>query len=230
MTMIPHHEDAKLEAVMIDRLQNQLECLYDIGVPERVKHYLIDRHEAQNLLTLGENQKLPKELLLVRQSEEETVEVALFLDDKLLQNLTQNNPFEFLNEENIADFCIMIEGVSHFVYFLWKAYKQTPITQLEMELQAEIDKFVLLYLFLRSDHTEEISKIIFDRLFENFKLIENLSAEQEERYITASQLASKYCHYLKNKYRNPQEMQKMIEEVRYFYNLSQEQKISFIHS
>src|SRR5262249_42528562 len=42
--------------------------------------------------------------------------------------------------------CQLIEGVSHFVYVADRARRGLPATHLELELQAEIDKYVLLAL------------------------------------------------------------------------------------
>ena len=45
-------------------------------------------------------------------------------------------------------FCLALEGVSHFLYLIWNASFDRSVTLLEMELQAEIDKFVMLGIFL----------------------------------------------------------------------------------
>ncbi len=37
----------------------------------------------------------------------------------------------------------MVEGVSHFLYLAERARRELPTTQLELELQAEVDKYVL---------------------------------------------------------------------------------------
>ncbi len=42
--------------------------------------------------------------------------------------------------------CQIVEGVSHFVYLAWRIGQDLPSTQLELELQAEVDKFALLAL------------------------------------------------------------------------------------
>lgn len=220
----------KQSQILADKVQHQLESLYGIGLPQRVENYLIGRKEAEGYLS-GNYGKMPKELFLVRKSEESSVEVALFLDIKLLSNLQKNNPFDSLNDKNFSDFCILIEGVSHFVYFLWKAHHDVPITQLEMELQAEIDKFLMLFFYLRSDNAPEFPQQLLEKLFEDFKLIEKLSAESEGRYLTASSLASRYCYNLQKKFRSlndTRQVKDMLEEIRQFYNLSQEDKIKHI--
>ena len=49
-------------------------------------------------------------------------------------------------ESDLDSVCQLIEGVSHFVYVADRARRNLPATQLELELQAEIDKYVLLVL------------------------------------------------------------------------------------
>ena len=212
--------------MLLDQVQNQLEFIYGIGVPERAEKFLIGKTEALELLQNDE--KIPKELLLVRQPADETVEVALFLDTKLLHNLNENDPFVSLNENNLNDFCILIEGISHFVYFLWKAHNQHQITQLELELQAEIDKYLMLLFYSKTNDEESLLTHVFDALFEQFSLLESLSAENRERYMTASNLAMRYCHRLQNQWKKNHNMPGILNEVRRFYHFTQEEKIRHI--
>lgn len=213
---------------LLKQVQNQLESLYGIGIRERVEEFIIGKDEALDLLQPPSEIKIPKELFLVRESQEDMVEVALFLDQKLIHNLEKNDPFESLNRENLSDFCILIEGISHFVYYLWKAHKEIPITQLEMELQAEIDKFLMLFFYLRSDNQNMSSESFFKALFEDFQLFAELSEQEKERYQTASDLACRYCYQLQQKYQNNQEITQMLEEIRAFYKWSQSAKIKHI--
>lgn len=212
--------------MILDQVQNQLECLYGIGLPQRVSDFLINNQEIKNYVS-AEN--LPKELFLVRRPEDsDQVEIALYLDDRLIENLANNNPFESLNDGNLSDFCILIEGISHFVYYLWKTSQQLPITQLELELQAEVDKFVMFFCYIRSDADKAFTLKILDLLFEDFSLLKDLSAEARGRYNTASTLAAKFCARLQKKFLSEKKMKDVICEIRNFYALNQEQKIRFI--
>lgn len=214
--------------MLIDQVQNQLECLYGIGIPQRVADYLINRQQLLHYMPQASQQKIPKELFLVRNPGENTVEVALFFDLKLLKNLKKNDPFHSLNDQNLSDFCILIEGVSHFVYFLWKSEQQLPITQLELELQAEIDKFLMLFFYLRTRHDPKFTVSLMTALFEEFSLHDFLSLEARERYLTASTLASRFCYRLQNKVRREHDLQIAIHEIRDFYRFTQQQKIRHI--
>lgn len=211
---------------LVKVIQTQLESIYDVKVGESAQDYLIGKQELLELWPEGELHAVPKELFLVNPTpQEDTLEIALFLDSSLKDNLVRNNPLEKLDYGNISDFCTLIEGVSHFVYYLHKSFMQHNITQLEMELQAEIDKFILLSLFLlnRDGRYEDI----LDLLFENYFLHDELDAGQVERYETASSLARKYCHQLSQNLKT-QNLTSLFEEIREFYLLSQEEKIRHI--
>lgn len=212
---------------ILDRIQNQLENLYGIDVSQRVQDFLIEKHQALGHLdeVAGD---IPRELFFVRQPENGIVEVALFLDGSLLRNLKNNNPFDTINEKNLSDFCTVIEGISHFVYYLWKAQKNHSVTQLELELQAEIDKFFMLYFYLQTNDQEDYSDQIFECLFDNFRLFDGLNDEKMERYRMASSLAARYCHAMKTRYRKTAEINSLIRELRHFYQMTQAEKIRLI--
>ncbi len=42
-----------------------------------------------------------------------------------------------------------LEGVSHFVYLAWNAGHDKPVSLLELEMQAEVDKYVGSYWLMR---------------------------------------------------------------------------------
>ena len=154
---------------IITEVQTQLESAYGIKIGESVHDYIIDKKELFELLKDQKLETLPKELFLINPNpENDTLEVALFLDEDLQQNLSTHNPLETLSNDNITDFCTLIEGISHFVYYIHKASLKYSVTQLEMELQAEIDKFVLLSLIIRND--SEALENIFDILFNKLLL------------------------------------------------------------
>lgn len=208
---------------LISHIQSRLESLYAIKVGEQVHDYLIGHEELRALMPLNARTNVPRELFLVNpRPENSLLEVALFLDPELRKNLEINNPFNGLTDQNISDFCTLIEGVSHFVYYIHKSLLAYDVTQLEMELQAEIDKFLLLVLCTPQPHQN--SKRLLSLLFENYSLEEALTPAQKERYRTASNLARKYCFELSKKLKKS-DLPALFKEVRQFYPLTQEEKI-----
>lgn len=214
---------------LISIIQKQIESIYGIKVGTSAQDYLIDNHELLQLLPAHQQTYIPKELFLVNPNpQNDTVEVALFFDSSLKQNLCTNNPLNGLDHDNISDFCTLIEGVSHFVYYLHKASLDCEITQLELELQAEIDKFLLLALLTTGN--ENIGTLqILDLLFDGYGLNEGMTEDQIIRYKTASFLARKFCFELSQQIKK-NTVNEAIKEARLFYVLSQEEKIRRIVS
>ena len=121
-----------------------------------------------------------REALLLRESEGE-LEMALVV------------PGMVANEND--DWLQLAEGVSHFVYVANRARQELPSTQLELELQAEVDKFVLLVLeqlpFDRGDAFE-----VHARLYERVTFLHDVGTELGDRYRTANDLAARFVRRL----------------------------------
>ena len=211
---------------LVDRVQSHIESIYGIRVGEMAGDYLIDSLELSHLLQANQSTVFPKELFLVNpKPEDDTVEVALYLCEDLRSNLLLNDPRQGLHAENLSDFCMLIEGVSHFIYYLYKAAADRPVTQLELELQAEVDKFVLLSLFTQS--AGEVGVKLLQSLFEHYQLRSDLKEDEKQRYEEASRLAEKYCYSLLENF-STWEKNDLLQEVRCFYELDQSQKIQKI--
>src|SRR6185503_6263264 len=90
-------------------------------------------------------ERRPREQLLVCEGDGE-MSIALFVDPAAIANLVRHDPGHRLGDHNLGDFLLAIEGVSHFIYAIWSARAERPVTQLELELQAEVDKYVTCLL------------------------------------------------------------------------------------
>ena len=89
----------------------------------------------------------------------------------------------------------LAEGVSHFVYVANRARQELPSTQLELELQAEVDKFVLLVLEqVPYDRGEAFE--VHARLYERVQFLHAAGTELGDRYRTANDLAARYVRRL----------------------------------
>ena len=99
-----------------------------------------------------------------------------------IANLERNDPARGLDAANFADFCLAVEGVSHFVYVALCAAAERRVSALELELQAEVDKFACCVL-LRSATARAICR---RRLFRDVSFADDLSRDERERYRTAN--------------------------------------------
>lgn len=93
------------------------------------------------------------------------------------------------------DWLQLAEGVSHFVYVANRARQELPATCLELELQAEVDKFVLLVLENAPYDRGEAFEV-HSLLFERVRYLHPPGTLLGERYRTANDLAARYVRRL----------------------------------
>ncbi|MDX1514931.1 MAG: hypothetical protein R3174_14430, partial [Gammaproteobacteria bacterium] len=123
----------------LKRIQRQLQRIYEVDVPHDVDDFLVT--DVEMLKSLGDDSPDVDEKLLVLQQGDE-VELALYLRPEIVERLREDNPENRLHGGNIADFCTALEGVSHFLYLTWNAQHDRPVPLMELEMQAEVDKYV----------------------------------------------------------------------------------------
>ena len=212
---------------MLTELQQHLTDIYQVPPARDVCDYLItDRRLAEYL---GQDVLLQNtdESLLVAQ-DEEGLELSLFLDGEMLERLEAAAPMACLHAELLDDLWKVIEGISHFNCMVWKASQDRTVTLLELELQAEIDKFVSTMFLAREQSNRELMDGLHGRLFEGISFREDLSKEQLERYRSANDYASRYCHSLRQTLIDNN--QHAMSELRHFYRLQSPDKFSHIHT
>ncbi len=199
----------------LSRMQKGLEALYRVDTELDVDDFLIDSETRDGL---GIERHSREQLIL-----SEAGDVGLFICDRALCNLGRNDPSVRVDESNFADFLLAIEGVSHFVYLAWRARADRAVTGLELELQAEVDKYVTLVLI---DVAEESGRDLRQRLFCDFSYEPGLSATERPRYVTANRIARRYAAYLEQTYVNQGRKSDMLCELRHFYRLPLSEKLS----
>lgn len=135
-----------------------------------------------------------QELLLLRE-DEDGLEIGLCLDDATLARLEARPPQQTLADAALPDALPVIEGLSHLLYVVEAARRERPVSGLELETQAEVDKLALLLLARRLDPARAFARLV-DRLFSQFSLLPGLSRELRERYETANRLALAFVRTL----------------------------------
>ena len=122
--------------------------------------------------------------------------------------------------------CQLIEGVSHFVYVADRARRGLPATQLELELQAEIDKYVLLAL---ADERFDAGAAgaIHARLYESVRFCHPEGTEEGDRYRLANDLAARMVRRLEVLYARKGRLSDLRDQLSRFYRMGQAEKIQF---
>ena len=207
-------------------MQACLSELYGLDLEYQVSDFLITDRQLAGQLGASDN-AVDEELLILEESD--AAGVSLFLEQELVERLEQDNPLDSLNENNLADFLIALEGVSHFTYFAFKASLDRAVTLLELELQAEVDKFIAAATLLHSQG-ERVPAGLHHWLFSLPRLRAGLDAVAAERYEHANHYAARYCSKLWPHIRSKDGSQAVRDELRRFYRFPRELKIGHIES
>ncbi|HEX3913910.1 MAG TPA: hypothetical protein VHW71_10415 [Steroidobacteraceae bacterium] len=208
-------------------LQSLLERLYDVELSYDVYDFLItDRGTLSGAERVNEQRVLDEELLLAETAD--SAGVALYLDPELLQRLENADPHRALTESNLADYCTALEGVSHFVYSTWGLARDMPVSLLELETQAEVDKYaVTVFLLAGQLGGPGYPAHVHARLFDRVNFDARLAPDQFERYRTAHRCAAQYCRRLERRFvnRGVARIEAMVRELRSFYRLRHAAKL-----
>ena len=218
-------------ASVINAVQRHLEQLYRISVQQRATDFLITDAEVARQLDRSSNSREVEEKLLVSETDD-GVDLALYVDEAVLDRLSEDDPVRDLHAGNVVDFCTALEGVSHFLYLTWNASINRAVRLLELELQAEVDKYISITT-LAHEQCSRPSSQLHNWLFERATFDIALDDRERERYRDANHYAGKYCFELETRYLRGQPKETtdaMMGDIRHFYRLSLPEKIRRIDS
>jgi len=195
---------------VLARVQRGLEQLYRVDTGVAIDDFLIDAAARDQLSP----QRRPREQLLAVEDDGEMA-LAVYIDPGALANLARHDPADRLGAHNLGDFLLAIEGTSHFIYAICCARAERPVTQLELELQAEIDKYVTCLLV--GEPAPASSAALRHRLFADPSYEPDLDADERARYRAANDNAQRYTAWLEAAYVVPGRIPEMLGELRRFY-------------
>jgi hypothetical protein len=212
---------------MLERLQQRLHDINRSDAGYDVHDFLVTDAHLARAISGGDAMTNSGETLLLCE-DEHGVALSLYLDEALLDRLQADDPAAALSAGLLDDLCKVIEGLSHFNYVAWRASRDRPVTLLELELQAEVDKFVSTMQLAREKRDTELMNGLHGRLFDNPRFHDHLSRRQLERYRAASEYAARFCQALVPRLR--EWGGDVLPELRRFYRISLGDKISHIHA
>jgi hypothetical protein len=207
-------------------LQSILGRLYDVDLPYDVYDFLVtDRRTLQGAAPANDSRASEEELLLAETSD--GAGVALYLDPSVLRRLEGADPVGALTENNLADYCTALEGVSHFVYSTWRLHRDSPVSLLELETQAEVDKYAVTVFLLADQQGGGYPEQVHARLFDRVSFDVRLEPDQYHRYRMAHRCAAHYCRRLEHRFvrRGEARIEALVRELRRFYRLGSTAKL-----
>ena len=181
--------------MILQTIAQQLQDFYRLDPLPPIEQFLITGSTAANALGLRSAQDLQADELLLLRQERDAVELGLYLAPSVLDQLQHDNPLQCFHDGNLAAFCTAVEGVSHWACIWWKHWNEMPVTQLELEIQAEIDKF-LCCMWLQQTQGHPLQTTVWQRLFDQYRVIDGIDPVQTHRYHLASRMASQFCDKL----------------------------------
>ncbi len=221
--------------MLLSRLQNLIGDIYDVSVAHDVYDFLIT--DRQRLPAAARGGTTEEELIVAEPADGgDEVALSLYLDPALLLRLAREDPLVRLHAGNVADWCTALEGVSHFLYLAWNAGHDKPVSLLELEMQAEVDKYVASYWLLRRQFPQrfpaELRRVLFERTHVDPRAA---AAGRAGLYREASRYADKFCARLERLLAHNHSARAggtaegaVLAELRRFYRLTHARKRALI--
>ena len=201
-------------------VQRRLETFYALAPEAPVTDFMIPPSEVAHLPGGGSR------TLISLEGDE--LSVGVVLDRAVGEHLERSDPRQRLDASNLGSFSTLTEEVSHFLYLLFRARSDRPVTELELELQGEVDKYLTAVFFLSLQNEGAVATRLRQLLFGSYHLAAGLTAERAERYHTATRLARRYCGWLEARFLRRPRLAELAREARRFWRLGQREKLETI--
>jgi len=186
---------------MIDLIQRHLQAIYDLEAPD-VRDFLLDEDQLRE--SHGDLRPA-REWVIVRQ-DADGVGLGVWFHPEDLGAVSERSPADAVAEA-LPAWASLTEGVSHFLLLVRRLSRDETVSLLELEAQAEVDKYVTARLHGR--HAEA-------RRLLDAPLAPDLAPHERERYSEAGRLARRYARRLDR----IGDVGALLDELRRFYRLS----------
>lgn len=167
------------------RAQRRLLSLYRLDVAPCAWRFLLSPDEVRAWLPEG----APRTGLLALEEDGE-LWIGLYLDPR-----------------DLGDPDTVVEETSHFVCLAWHAEQGRRVSALALELQSEIDR----YLLARLDGRDPLAH------FREFEFDGWMDAATRERYEVAHAAGHRYCRALDGRFPRRRDLPELLAELRGFY-------------
>jgi hypothetical protein len=215
--------------MVLAQIQSELAAIYATPLNYDIADFLITDAGLAATLTPEHASNNNQERLLVR-GDPDALCLSLYIDDTILACLSADDPSALLHEGNFGAYLIALEGVSHLNYVIWHGERDHPVTLFELELQAEIDKYVACAKLFSAQQGGHIPPMLHQVLFDSTRYDSSLDATELQRYQDANYFAAKYCSGLRRRYPGHHGQPSFLKELRAFYRLTRNQKIQRIRA
>lgn len=157
------------------------------------------------------------------------IKVSIYYPDKLIKILEENDPRFGIHDGNIDAFASFVEELDHFLFITHNFKFNRPFSLLELELQANITKYLVLKYFMALQNralrlTNFDKEYIRHHLF--YKRIYDIrNASELERYEDAKRFSMIYIRFI-----DMLPSEDRLRDLRRFSRMACTSKISYIRS
>lgn len=211
---------------MLASILHHIDRVYDLDLGVDIQDFLVTRETCARL---GHDDAHASVFVREHDARDE-IELGVYIGESELDRLSKIDLTQTMHPESFELLVTVIEEVSHFAYLVFSASRDQRVTQLELELQAEVDKYVTATLLLAARNEGRVRANVLDRLFGDFEVRRGLDSGRRDRYKAAASLASRYCSYVVEASLGRESLNALLPELRSFYRLTQRGKIGRIHN
>jgi hypothetical protein len=200
--------------MVLDRIQSHLENIYGIRCELKVSDFLVGEGVAEALAGARES-------VFVREHDE-ALELKVYVPKALLERL-EGLTLDEAAQADPGGFFEALEGVSHFLYLCRSAELERQVSMLELEAQAEVDKFAAGSLLAWREGfaaARELHGTLFDRV----RFDPSLKGAERWRYEEANRIARAYCKRLLE-HIAARNLDRLLNELRATYRMGAEAKL-----
>jgi len=117
----------------------------------------------------------------------------------------------------------IVEGVSHFVYLAERWRRAEPVSKLELETQAEVDKYVVMAAQSPTFDRPQ-SADLRDRLYGRIAFLHDATSEEGDRYRTANRIAATFTEFLEKRFVEGRQWGRLRNALLTFFHAPREEK------
>lgn len=210
----------------LNDLQYSLQELYEIETQHRISDFITSNPKLKSALLASHCSS--HETVFVH-CENDAMDIAVFFDDEVVEQLKIDSSPGSLLSSNINNYCYVMEGISHFLYLVYNGSYDRAVTLMELELQAEVDKFIMLQALISDKNNSSEKWRLHNSVFSEISLRPGLDQSEVQRYKDANFFAGKYCRILLKDYLGKRPLSELKRQLRRFYRLTLQDKLRLIN-
>ena len=176
---------------LLEEVESFLTSYYGFDPLTTASHFLLEKELVSESLVTSENEA-PRAAVCLQEPSPESADdqqelfLGIYFEADLVAQVLSDNPLQSLNLKNLDAFCVLIEELSHFHLIFQRALQNREVSQLELEWQGEVDKFLFSAIVLLQQqgnpHLHQLKRVLFD----------SPEIVNHERYEAANKLAAQF--------------------------------------